>query len=115
MSTPTAKHIPSLAVLGLAAAIGCASAPVSAGEHALPTTASEQAALHQKAAEQTEGLLTLQKQWAQAQGSARSSALEKLIAKAQERKAFLQDLMDSNPAAALRVMIPEDRQLGMPD
>ncbi|MBV1787970.1 cadherin-like domain-containing protein [Marinobacterium sp. D7] len=116
MRTTLSKTFPTFAMLGLSAAIGSVTLPAfanSAEEHSHKAAAVAQA--HQQAAEHTQALIALQKRWNQSQGSARSTALQQLVAKAEERKAFLLELMQTNPAEALRVVIPEEKQLGMPD
>lgn len=72
------------------------------------------AAARQKAFDHTQALMALQKRWSRAKGAEKSRALDRLLAKAEERRAFLLDLMDSNPAAVLSAAIPDQKQTGMP-
>ncbi|WP_432695480.1 Ig-like domain-containing protein [Marinobacterium sp. YM272] len=110
----------SIAVTALSAAIASVALPSFAADvhghsQSLPAAASataEQA--RQQALEHTQALLNLQKKWAKAQGADKSRALEQLTAKAEERRAFLLELMESNPAAVLSATIPDDKQAGLP-
>ncbi len=105
----------SLATAGLAATLTCTTLPaLAAGDHnhAATPAAAEQA--RQQAADHTQALMALQKRWANAQGAEKSRALQQMIARAEERRAFLAELAKTHPAEALRVAIPNEKQLGMP-
>jgi hypothetical protein len=107
----------SLTAAGLAAALSCTTLPAFAGaghdqSQATRPAVAEQA--RQKAADHTQALMALQKRWANAQGSEKSRTLQQMITQADERRAFLAELIKTNPAEVLRVTIPEEKQVGMP-
>ncbi len=107
----------SLAATGLAVALSCTALPaIAAGghDHGQATTPVQAEQARQQAADHTQALVALQKRWEKAQGAEKSRALQQMIAKAEERRTFLLELMESNPAEVLRVAIPEDKQAGMP-
>ncbi|MBY4678560.1 Ig-like domain-containing protein [Marinobacterium arenosum] len=85
-------------------------------EHGQTQTLPEaaKAAQRAEAAGHTQALMALQKQWANAKGAEKSRALEKLLAKAEQRQQFLAELIKTNPAEVLRVAIPDEKQNGMP-
>ncbi len=108
-----------LAATGLAIALGCTTLPVLAGNghgHGNADASASPAApqARQQAADHTQALLALHKRWARAQGAEKSRALQQMVAKAEERRAFLLGLMATDPAEVLRVAIPEHKQTGMP-
>ncbi|UTW12190.1 Ig-like domain-containing protein [Marinobacterium rhizophilum] len=105
----------SLATTGLALALSCTTLAAFAGnddDQATPHAVAEQA--RQKASDHTQALAALQKRWAKARGAEKSRALQQMIAKAEERRTFLLGLLESSPAEALRVAIPQEKQVGMP-
>jgi hypothetical protein len=105
----------SLAATGLAVALSCTALPAFAhdgADHRANPVAAEQA--RQQATDHTQALVALQKHWQKAQGAEKSRALQQLVAKAEERRAFLAELVRTNPAEVLRVAIPEEKQIGMP-
>ncbi|GGC02118.1 peptidase M11 [Marinobacterium zhoushanense] len=109
--------VQSLAVAGIATALSCTALPAFSAEnhaHGTANAAVDVAQARQQAYDHTQALIALQKRWEKAQGSEKSQALEQLVAKAEERRVFLLELMQSNPAEVLRVAIPEDKQRGMP-
>jgi len=119
MRTTLSKSFPTLAVVGLSAAIGSITLPAFANggeEHSqhAAAVAVAGAEARQKAADHTQALMALQKRWAKAQGKEKSRVLEQLVEKAKERKAFLTKLIKTDPAAVLRVAIPDTKQQGMP-
>ncbi len=85
--------------------------PASAAVTAPNATAAE---ARQKAYDHTQALMALHKRWLKAQGREKSAVLEQLVAKAEERHAFLLELVKTRPAAVLGAAIPEDKQMGMP-
>ncbi|MEH6576268.1 MAG: Ig-like domain-containing protein [Amphritea sp.] len=116
-----------LATLSLSAAVAFASntAVAQQPEHAHHTDqtaaygqniAATNAAAQRKAAiDSTESFINAHKQWAQApSASKKATALQNLIAKAEARRDMLAELIRTNPAEALRVAIPEEKQAGMP-
>jgi hypothetical protein len=109
---------PLLAALGLATSLSftslpALSAPPGHTSAQLPVTAENSAQARQKATDHTQALMSLQTQWANAQGAEKSRVLQNLLDKAGERLAFLNELAKSNPAEVLRVAIPEEKQIGM--
>ena len=101
-------------LLGLAAQPSFAAADHAHAPAAITAPNAKAAEARQKAYDHTQALMALQKRWANAKGAAKSRALEQLVAKAEERRAYLLELMASNPAEVLRVAIPEEKQMGMP-
>ncbi len=114
LSRPTFSSL--LAAAGFAITLSCTSlsaAPNQANDQSATPLVAQQA--RQQAAEHTQALMVLQKQWANAKGADKSHALEQLIAKAKARQQFLSDLIKTNPAEVLRVAIPEEKQRNMPE
>ncbi|WP_188860062.1 Ig-like domain-containing protein [Marinobacterium nitratireducens] len=106
-----------MAKTAFAAILGSATLPafaVGAHDHDHATTPVAAVQARQQAAEHTQALMALQKRWEKAQGAEKSRVREQMVAKAEERRAFLLELMKSNPAEVLNVIIPEEKQLGMP-
>jgi len=101
-------------LLGLAAQPSFAAADHAHAPAAITAPNAKAAEARQKAYDHTQALMALQKRWANAKGAEKSRALEQLVAKAEERRAFLLELMERNPAEVLRVAIPEEKQMGMP-
>lgn len=62
----------------------------------------------------TEALVALHKRWQQAAGNARASLGRQLLEQAEQRHQALRELASQQPGEALRLMIPEQRQSGMP-
>ena len=87
-----------------------AAGPVSP---APPMPASAQAA-RDMAAARTEELLTLRRNWQQAAAGERSKLRSQLQAKAEQRRQLLSQLVQGYPEEVLRVMIPNDKQAGLP-
>ncbi|MCO4757588.1 MAG: hypothetical protein KC477_06175, partial [Oceanospirillaceae bacterium] len=116
LKAPKPTHI--LASLGLTSALlftsGLAiSAPQH--DHAAASAYSNPAATRKTATNTTSDFISAHKQWAQAQGAAnKAQALNNLVAKAEARREMLAELIKTNPAEALRVAIPEDKQVGLP-
>ncbi|GAA0691539.1 NEW3 domain-containing protein [Marinobacterium maritimum] len=112
----------SLITAGITAALGFTTLPALAaadhahqhGNAAVTAPNAKAAEARQKAFDHTQALMALQKQWAKSKGADKSRALEQLVAKAEERRTFLLELMESNPAAVLGAAIPEEKQIGMP-
>jgi|GEM_PF-1027964 len=112
----------SLMTAGITAALGFTTLPALAaanhahqhGNAAVTAPNAKAAEARQKAFNHTQALMALQKQWANSKGAEKSRALEQLTAKAEERRAHLLELMESNPSAALSAAIPEEKQAGMP-
>ena len=62
----------------------------------------------------TEELLNLRRRWQQAAGSERAQGREQLQNKAEQRRQLLSQLLPNYPQEVLRVMIPNDQQVGLP-
>ncbi|MEH6814341.1 MAG: hypothetical protein V7677_17540, partial [Motiliproteus sp.] len=113
------RHSRLVTALGLCAALGFGGSTAfahnsdSVHQHA-GLSAQTAGAAAQAAADHTQALMALSKQWQNAVGSAKSQALTQLIAKAEARADFLAELIQTDPAEVLRVAIPEEKQLGMP-
>ena len=116
LKAPKPTHL--LATLGLASALLFTSGPVVSApqhDHAAASAYSNPAALRKAAANTTSDFISAHKQWAQARGAAnKAQALNNLVAKAEARREMLAKLIKTNPAEALRVAIPEDKQAGLP-
>ena len=82
--------------------------------HSQPTGAITAQAARESASARTLELLTLHKRWLKAPASERAQLHQQLLAKAEQRRQLLGDLMQSHPAEVLRVAIPEEQQQGMP-
>ncbi len=112
----------SMMTVGITAALGFTTLPAMAaanhahqhGQAAVTAPNPKAAAARQKAFDQTQALMALQKKWAKGKGAEKSRALEQMVAKAEERRAHLLELMASNPAAVMSAAIPDDKQVGMP-
>jgi len=76
--------------------------------------ASTAQAARESASVRTLELLTLHKRWLKAPASERAQLHQQLLAKAEQRRQLLDELMQSHPAEVLRVAIPEDKQRGLP-
>ncbi|MEH6576265.1 MAG: Ig-like domain-containing protein [Amphritea sp.] len=122
---PRYKNV--FATLSLTAAVALASSSAIAqqpehahqtdpsAQHGLEAAAATPAAQRKAAIDSTEAFISAHKQWAQARGASNKAvALQSLIAKAEARREMLAELIQSNPAEALRVAIPEEKQTGMP-
>ncbi|TCK08772.1 Ig-like domain-containing protein [Marinobacterium mangrovicola] len=110
----------SIAVTALSSAITSVALPSFAADghrHSqnMPAQVSEAAEqARQRAYEKTQALVELQKQWEKAKGADKSRVLEKLVAKAEERRQLLSELIKTNPGEVLRVAIPNEKRAGMP-
>lgn len=62
----------------------------------------------------SDALLALHKRWQQARGQARDALLDPWLEAAAQRREALRELARQQPEAALRLMVPEQRQHGMP-
>lgn len=82
--------------------------------HSQPTGAITAQTARESASARTLELLSLHKRWLKAPASERAQLHQQLLAKAEQRRQLLDDLMQSHPAEVLRVAIPERRQLTMP-
>jgi len=111
-----------LITAGITAALGFTILPASAApEHghdhppaAISAAPPNAEAARQKAFDHTQNLVALQKQWVKARGADKSRALVQLVNRAEERRAYLLELMADNPEAVLNAAIPEDKQVGLP-
>lgn len=117
-----------LATLSLSVAVAIASANAVAQQpehahsadhsagHGQQIAATNPAAQRKAAVDSTETLINSHKQWAQARGASnKAAALENLIAKAETRREILAQLIKTNPAEALQIAIPNEKQAGMPE
>lgn len=82
--------------------------------HSQPSGAITAQTARESASARTLELLTLHKRWLKAPASERAQLRQQLLAKAEQRRQLLDDLMQSHPAEVLRVAIPEEQQQGMP-
>ncbi len=83
--------------------------------HGKPPAFAQSALNRARATAATTDFVAAHKEWAQARGASNKAAnLEKLIAKAEARREMMAELIEANPAEALRIAIPEDKQVGMP-
>ena len=82
--------------------------------HSQPASAITAQAARESASARTLELLSLHKRWLKAPTSERAQLHQQLLAKAEQRRQLLGDLMQSHPAEVLRVAIPEEQQQGMP-
>lgn len=113
----------SLASAGLVTLLGMSAQPLLAAPEfdrlkVSSATAADKGArtneARQKAYDHTRSLMALQKRWGQAKGNAKAQVLQQMQAKAEQRRAFLLELMQTDPAAVANAAIPDARQLGMP-
>ncbi|WP_432471298.1 Ig-like domain-containing protein [Amphritea sp. HPY] len=127
MSQLRPRFASTLATLSLSAAVALASANAVAQQpehahsadhsagHGQQVAATNPAAQRKAAIDSTEALINSHKQWAQARGAAnKAAALQNLIAKTEARRELMAELIKTNPAEALRVAIPGEKQSGMP-
>ncbi|PAU55013.1 Ig-like domain-containing protein [Pseudomonas indica] len=89
-------------------------AAASHTDHEHTATAAHASEAREAASARTTELLTQYKRWLKADASQRTSLRQQLAAKAEQRRQLLGELVQSHPAEVLRVVIPEDRQSGMP-
>lgn len=82
--------------------------------HSQPSGAITAQTARESASARTLELLSLHKRWLKAPASERAQLYQQLLAKAEQRRQLLDDLMQSHPAEGLRVAIPEEQQQGMP-
>ena len=82
--------------------------------HSQPTGAITAQTARESASARTLELLSLHKRWLKAPASERAQLHQQLLAKAEQRRQLLDDLMQSHPAELLRAAIPEEQQQGMP-
>ena len=73
-----------------------------------------QKAARESASARTQELLSLHKRWLNAPTSERAQLHQQLLAKAEQRRQLLKDLIQSHPAEVLRAAIPKEQQQGMP-
>ncbi|MBY4678564.1 Ig-like domain-containing protein [Marinobacterium arenosum] len=106
------------AAFGLSASLGLL--PVAIAEanshqnHGHAVSHAANASHAQQAAEQTQAMLALQKQWANGKGAEKSQALKKLTAKAEQRRQLLAELVERDPAAVVAATLSDEQQKGMP-
>lgn len=87
----------------------------TAHQHAATPDFAKSALNRAQATAATTDFISAHKEWAQARGASnKAQALNNLIAKAEARREMLAELIKTNPAEALRVAIPDEKQLGMP-
>lgn len=75
---------------------------------------SAQTAVDESASARTAELVSLVKRWKNADASQRGALRSPLLAKVEQRRSQLEELIQTKPAEVLRVAIPEDKQQGMP-
>ena len=125
MTLKAPKSTNLLATLGLTSALlltpGLAVSAQHAGhdhvahQHAATPDFAKAALNRAQATAATTDFISAHKAWAQARGASnKAQALNNLISKAEARRDMLAELMKTNPAEALRIAIPEDKQVGMP-
>lgn len=104
----------SVSVLSSSIAFAQSHEHVHQAEHGQPSAA-DNATQRKVATEATEAFIQARKEWAQARGASnKAMALDKLIARAEARNAMMAELIRTNPAEAMRVAIPEEKQVGLP-
>ena len=113
---PAIRNLLSALIIGSVSVLSSSIATAQPPEHVHQAEYGQSvAAQHKAAVEATESFMQSRKEWAQARGASNKAiALEKLIAKAQARREMMAELIRSNPAQALRVAIPEEKQVGLP-
>ncbi|WP_296062947.1 Ig-like domain-containing protein [uncultured Amphritea sp.] len=117
---PAIKNLLSALLLSSISFLSSSIAIAQPSEHAHQVehgqlTAAQKSAQHKAAIDATESFIRVRKEWAQARGASNKAiTLEKLITAAESRREIMAELIRTNPAEAIRVAIPEEKQVGLP-